>query len=80
MNGAAMSLGDVYAKRGETILREVGEERFLIPIRISPKDFHSIYLLNEPVAAFIWNEIDGAKPLQAVLDARSEERRVGKEC
>ncbi len=56
----------VYGARGESILRQLAGEWFLVPIRTSPADFRAIFSVNE-VGAAIWGELDGATPLEAIL-------------
>lgn len=64
-------LSAVYGARGESILRPLAGEWFLVPIRTSPADFRAIFNMNE-VGAAIWGELDGVRPLAAVLDALAE--------
>lgn len=60
-------LAAVYGARGESILRQLAGEWFLVPIRTSPADFRAIFSVNE-VGAAIWGELDGATPLATVLE------------
>lgn len=57
----------VYGPRGESILRNLAGEWFLVPIRTSPADFRAIFNVNE-VGAAIWGELDGSRSLGAVLE------------
>jgi len=58
----------VYGPRGESILRNLAGEWFLVPIRTSPADFRAIFSVNE-VGAAIWGELDGSRTLGAVLES-----------
>ena len=57
----------VFRPRGEAILRLLVDEWFLVPIRSSPVDFREIFNLNR-VGAYIWEQLDGERPLGAVVD------------
>lgn len=59
-------LSAVYGPRGEAILRCLAGEWFLVPIRTTPADFRAIFSVNE-VGAVIWEELDGSRPLDAIL-------------
>jgi hypothetical protein len=60
-------LSAVYGPRGESILRSLAGEWFLVPIRTTPADFRAIFSVNE-VGAVIWGELDGSRPLDAILE------------
>jgi hypothetical protein len=60
-------LSAVYGPRGESILRQLAGEWFLVPIRATPADFRAIFTVNE-LGALVWEELDGARGLDAILE------------
>ena len=71
-------LDAIYAMRGEAVVRQLLGEWFLVPVRTTPADFRAIFALNE-VGATVWQSLDGARPLSAVLDAVVERFEVTRE-
>lgn len=61
-----VSLSAVYGPRGESILRQLAGEWFLVPIRATPADFRAIFTVNE-LGALVWEELDGTRALDAIL-------------
>ncbi len=61
-----ISMSAVYGPRGESILRHLAGEWFLVPIRATPADFRAIFTVNE-LGALVWEELDGTRALDAIL-------------
>ena len=60
-------MSDVFVRSADVILREVAGERILVPIRSGMADLQAIFSLNN-VGTCIWEQLDGTRPLAAVLD------------
>ncbi len=58
----------MFAQRANVVLREVAGERLLVPIRRDVADLRAIFVVTG-IGAFIWELLDGARPLDAVLAA-----------
>lgn len=58
----------VLKKREDVVTREIAGETILVPIRGKLVDMQKIFCL-DPVAAFIWEHLDGRRTLAAVRDA-----------
>ena len=61
------TLMSVYRHAGEVVVRRVGREALLVPVRNRVGDLDSIFTLNE-TAILVWEAIDGHTPLDAVVD------------
>jgi Coenzyme PQQ synthesis protein D (PqqD) len=61
----------VFAHSGEFVLRNVGSEAVLVPIRNRVGDLDSVYVMS-PVAVRIWSLIDGVNDVEAIA-ARIED-------
>ena len=57
----------VYRHAGEVVMRRVGREALLVPVRNRVGDLDSIFTLNETAIA-VWEAIDGRTPLDGVVD------------
>lgn len=57
------------------ISRRIGDEVILVPIRRNVADLESIYTLN-PVAARIWELIDGKRQVKGIKEAILQEYEV----
>lgn len=55
-----------YRKRDDVVTREIAGETMLIPIRGKLVDMQRIFSLN-PVAAHIWQQLDGTKNVAEAL-------------
>jgi hypothetical protein len=77
-SAAEAPLEAVFGPRGEAVLRLLADEWFLVPVRTTPADFRAIFAVNE-VGATVWQSLDGARPLTAVLDAVVERFEVTRE-
>jgi hypothetical protein len=65
---AKIRWGVVLARREEIISREIAGETILVPIRGKLVDLQRIFALN-PVAAHIWQGLDGEKNLAEIRDS-----------
>ena len=57
---------DVFRKHGEIVSRVIAGDTILVPIRGKLADMQVIYSLG-PVAAFLWEHLDGQKNLETLL-------------
>jgi len=57
----------VFRKREEVVSREIAGETILVPIRGKLVDMQRIFSLN-PVAAHIWQQLDGERSLAKIRD------------
>ena len=69
------SLDRVYQKNQNFVFRQIDDETLLVPIKDSVGDLGSIYNLN-PVAAFIWQHLDGTKTLNDIKNLLTGEYAV----
>jgi len=65
----------VYRPAMDVVVRRVGEESVVVPIRNRVGDLDSIFTLNE-VASRVWELLDGARPLDAIVETICEEFEV----
>jgi coenzyme PQQ synthesis protein D (PqqD) len=65
----------VFAHSGEFVLRNVGSEAVLVPIRNHVGDLDSVYVMS-PVAVRIWSLIDGATDSDAIAARIGDEYDV----
>lgn len=65
-------LNTVYVKTNDILDRKVAGEAFLIPVRGKLADLQRIFALN-PVAEFIWSQVDGRRPLAEIATTVVEE-------
>jgi len=68
---ADVPAGAVYVKREDVVLREVAGEHILVPIRSGAADLQAIFALNG-AALRIWELLDGARTVDAILAAMLE--------
>jgi hypothetical protein len=64
-----------FERNGEFIFRHIADEVILVPIRQRVGDLQSIYTLT-PVAARIWESLDGATSAGAIARQLVEEYEV----
>ena len=57
----------MYRHAGEVVMRRVGREALLVPVRNRAGDLDSIFTLNE-TAILVWEALDGKTPLEAVTE------------
>ncbi len=58
----------VFRKSPDLVRREIAEETILVPFRGQLASLQQIHVLS-PVAALIWEEIDGCRDQEAILQA-----------
>jgi len=61
-----MTIRTRYRKKRGIAGRQIAGESFLIPVCGSPVDMENIFVLN-PLAEFIWQRLDGEKPLDEII-------------
>lgn len=57
-----------FAKQENIVARRIVDELVLVPIRSQASEVDGIYSLNK-VAAWIWELVDGERPVSEILDA-----------
>jgi len=65
----------VFTHSGEFVLRRVGSEAVLVPIRNRVGDLDSVYVMS-PVALRIWALIDGVNDVEAIAARVADEYDV----
>jgi hypothetical protein len=56
----------VYQKKEDIVTRSIADETLLVPIRSQMADMQRIFALN-PVAEYIWQQLDGKQKLENIL-------------
>lgn len=59
----------------DVVIRRVGEESVVVPVRNRVGDLDSIFTLNE-VASRIWDLLDGKRPVDAIVETICDEFEV----
>jgi hypothetical protein len=67
-----------YRPLHQVVTREIAGETLLVPIRGRVDDMHHIFAMN-PVAAHIWQAIDGSTPAGAIVAGVGETFEVDME-
>ena len=62
-----MNLMSVYEKKEDIVTRRIADETLLVPIRSHLADMQRIFALN-PVAEYIWQQLDGKQNLENILE------------
>ncbi len=70
--------GVVLRKRDDVVTRQIVGESILVPIRGKLADMQKVFCL-DPVAAFVWEHLDGKRTLAEVRDAVLDAFEVGRE-
>ncbi len=65
----------VYSHEGQFVLRNVGNEAVLVPVRDRVGDLDSVYVMS-PVAVRVWSLIDGVSDVDAIVARISDEYDV----
>lgn len=68
----------VFQHTENLVVKEIGDEKVLIPLRSNVADMEQIYTLNE-TAAFIWEQMDGKTNLGQIIRNLVEEYDVDAE-
>lgn len=61
----------LYKHHDRVVTREVAGETLLVPIHSDVADMSHLFVLN-PVSAYIWQRLDGATPLSAIVESVCE--------
>lgn len=70
-----MNLTELFKKKPQFAIRNVGNEKVLVPIKDNIANMTEIYTLNE-VGSFIWDQIDGKNSEEDVVKAITEEFEI----
>ena len=68
----------VYRHAGEVVMRRVGREALLVPVRNRVGDLDSIFTLNE-TAIVVWESLDGRTAMDGVIDRLCREYDVDRD-
>lgn len=68
----------VYRQAADVVLRQIGDEAILVPIRNRVGDLDSVFTLNGS-ALTIWEALDGNTALHRVIDRICEEYEVDRD-
>ena len=71
-------MNTVHRKQEDLLTRKIAGETIVVPIRGKLADMQSIYALN-PVAEFVWEQLDGSRSLDEIAGAVVNQFDVGKE-
>jgi hypothetical protein len=71
-------LETVLRKRADVVSRDVAGETILVPVRGDLADLQKIFTLT-PVAAHIWESLDGERNLRDILDGVVDAFEVGRQ-
>ena len=58
----------LYRKKDDLLVRRIAGETLIVPIRGKLADMQQIFTLN-PVAEFVWEQIDGLRDLETIRAA-----------
>lgn len=75
---AAGSLDRRYGKNPGLVTRRIAEETMLVPVKGKLAQLQKIFVLN-PVAAHVWERLDGESPLRDVLSSITAEFDVSED-
>ena len=67
--------GKIFKKDERVVGRKIADEKLLVPIRGKLADMQRIFALN-PVAEYIWEQLDGEKRLAEIREELLEEFAV----
>ena len=70
-----MTPASLYRPASELVLRRVGDEAILVPVRNRVGDLDSVFTLNE-IALRVWTLLDGQHTLEAIAATVAEEYDV----
>ncbi len=65
----------ILRKKKNLVARKVGDEYILVPVVNKVAEMDKVYTLNE-VGAFIWDQIDGKKTVDEIIQAVTHEYEV----
>lgn len=70
--------GKIYKKNRDIVTRKIAGELFIVPVKGRLADMQRIFTLN-PVAEYIWEELDKEKSLDDIRKGVLNRYDVGKE-
>lgn len=59
---------DIYQKSETVVTRQVADEVILVPIKGEVASMKRIFALDNPVAQYIWEKIDGRRNMHQLLE------------
>ncbi len=65
----------ILRKKQNLVARRVGDEYILVPVVNKVAEMDKVYTLNE-VGAFIWDQIDGKKTVDEIIQAVTHQYEV----
>lgn len=71
-------LKSILSHSPSIVSRKTGNEYVLIPVANNIADMNSVYTLNE-TGAFIWENIDGKRTVEELINAVTEEYEIDNE-
>jgi hypothetical protein len=71
------ALKAVLSHSPSVVTRKTGSEYVLVPITNNIADMNSVFTLNE-TGAFIWEQINGERSIQELIDSLTEEDEIDK--
>jgi methyltransferase-like protein len=72
-----VDLKSILSHSSSVVTRKTGNEYVLVPVTDNIADMDSVYTLNE-TGAFIWEQIDGEKTVEEIIEAVTEEYETDK--
>ncbi|MFZ5905898.1 MAG: PqqD family protein [Nitrospirota bacterium] len=78
MNDQNEFWGKSFRKKEEIVHRSIAGETILVPVKGKLADMQRIFTLN-PVADFIWNQLNGGKTVSEIRDEVIEHFEVARE-
>ena len=74
-----MRQSTVYRKRDRTVTRRIAGETLLVPVKGNLADMEHVFVL-EGAGDFVWERIDGHRPIGDIAAELAEEFGVDKDC
>lgn len=69
----------VYRPAPDLVVRKVGDESVIVPVRSRVADLDSVVALN-PVASRVWELLDGQRSIDAIVETICDEYEVTPEA
>ena len=73
-----MNLNSIYQKKENIVTRQIADETLLVPIHSHLADMQQIFALN-PVAEYIWQQLDEKQNLENILEGIISNFKVEKD-
>jgi hypothetical protein len=71
------TMKSILSHSSSIVTRKSGTEYILVPISNNIADMNSVFTLNE-TGAFIWDQIDGKKSVEEIIDSLVNEFEIDK--